>query len=106
MVNWGRARLYLIPVAVMALLAANLTPAVAAPPPGVPNQPVCPGPANPGSTRCHARVVTHGGQPFAAATPAGPAPAAIQGPYSFPAASTAGAGETNAIGDGHAFPHP
>ena len=105
MVNWGRVRLFLIPVAVMALLTVNLTPAAGAPPPGVPNQPVCPGPANPGSTRCHARVVTHGGQPFAAATPAGLSPATIKTAYNFPTSSTAGAGKTIAIVDAYDAPN-
>ena len=105
MTRWRRARLFLIPVSVMALLTVNLTPAAGAPPPGVPNQPVCPGPANPGSTRCHARVVTHGGQPFAAAAPAGLSPATVKQAYNFPTASTAGAGKTIAIVDAYDAPN-
>jgi subtilase family serine protease len=103
--SWGRARLFVIPIAVMALLTVNLTPAAGAPPPGVPNQPVCPGPANPGSTRCHARVVTRGGQPFATATPAGLSPANIKTAYNFPTSSTAGAGKTIAIVDAYDAPN-
>ena len=105
MTRWGWTRLFLIPVAVMALLTVNLTPAVGAPPPGVPNQPVCPGPANPGSTRCHARVVTHGGQPFAAATPAGLSPATVKAAYGFPTSEKAGAGKTIAIVDAYDAPN-
>ncbi len=104
MMNLRRVRLYLIPLAVMALMAATLLPAAGAPPPGVPNQPVCPGPASPGSTRCHARVVTHGGKPSISALPAGLSPDVVKSAYSFSTSSTAGSGMTIAIVDAYDDP--
>jgi subtilase family serine protease len=103
-VKLRRIRLYLVPLAVMAVMAASSLPAAGAPPPGVPHQPVCPGPAGPGSTRCHARVVTHGGKPSTAASPAGLSPATVKAAYNFPASMTAGIGKTIAIVDAYDSP--
>jgi len=48
--------------------------------------PVCPGPAGPGSARCHAHVVTDGrGQPNATTSPTGYGPAQFHGAYQLPA---------------------
>lgn len=47
--------------------------------------PVCPGPASPGSARCHARVVVDSqGKPQASTLPAGYGPAQFHGAYSLP----------------------
>ncbi len=67
-------------------------------------RPVCPGPAEPGSARCHARIATDGGSPFATTTPAGLSPATIKAAYGFSTSASAGAGKTIAIVD--AFDDP
>ncbi len=61
--------------------------------------PVCPGPANPGTARCHAHA-----QPFASSSPTGLSPATIKSVYSFSTSSTAGAGATIAIVDAYDDP--
>src|SRR5690349_853821 len=62
-------------------------------------RPVCPGPANPDSGRCHAWV-----QPNVGSSPTGLSPATIKSAYNFSTSSTAGAGKTIAIVD--AFDDP
>ena len=63
--------------------------------PGDHGQPVCPGPASPGSTHCHAWIL----RPQASTSPTGLSPATIKSVYNFPTSSTAGAGKTIAIVD-------
>src|SRR4051794_20896780 len=60
---------------------------------------VCPGPANPGTARCHAVV-----KPQASTAPTGLSPAQIKSAYNFTTSATAGAGKTIAIVD--AFDDP
>jgi subtilase family serine protease len=66
--------------------------------------PVCPGPASPGSARCHAQVLTYGASPQATTSPTGLSPATIKAAYNFSTSSTAGSGMTIAIVD--AFDDP
>jgi subtilase family serine protease len=65
--------------------------------------PVCPGPAGPGTARCHAHVRTDVGH-FGTTGPTGLSPARIQSAYAFPTSLSAGAGKTIAIVD--AYDHP
>jgi subtilase family serine protease len=85
-------------------MAASSSSVAGAPPPGVGNQPVCPGPAGPGTSRCHARVVTHGGKPEAATAPTGLSPAQVKAAYGYSTSATAGAGQTIAIVDAYDSP--
>lgn len=62
-------------------------------------KPVCPGPADPGSTRCHAWA-----KPNASTSPKGLSPATIKSVYNFPTSLTAGAGKTIAIVDAYDDP--
>lgn len=63
------------------------------------HRPVCPGPAGPGTARCHAHVVTDlQGVPSAAATPAGYGPVQFRTAYSLPS-GTGGSGQTIGIVD-------
>jgi subtilase family serine protease len=65
---------------------------------------VCPGPPS-GYAHCHSRVVTNQkGTPKATASPTGLSPATIKSVYSFPTATTAGAGKTIAIVDAYDDP--
>jgi len=80
----------------VALFAGATTSVAAAPPPFVH---VCPGPANPGTARCHSIT-----RPLASTSPTGLSPATIKSVYNFPTSSTAGAGKTIAIVD--AFDDP
>ena len=67
------------------------------------HKPVCPGPAAPGTGRCHAHVVTdEQGQPLTATTPAGFGPAQFRTAYALP--SSASKVQTIAIVD--AYNHP
>ncbi|MDP9265065.1 MAG: S53 family peptidase [Chloroflexota bacterium] len=66
--------------------------------------PVCPGPAQPGSARCHAQVLFRGNGPFASTSPTGLSPATIKGVYGFSTSATAGAGKTIAIVDAYEDP--
>ncbi len=68
----------------------------AAPPPFVH---VCPGPAGPGTARCHSIA-----RPLASSSPTGLGPATIKSVYSFSTSSTAGAGKTIAIVDAYDDP--
>ncbi len=92
------------------LLAQSVSPADAsvARAQGVSHVPVCPGPAAPGSARCHARVVIDGGTPHATLAPAGLSPATIKSVYNFPTNVTTaplpGAGKTIAIVDAYDDP--
>lgn len=61
--------------------------------------PVCPGPANPGTARCHARV-----RPFVSSSPTGLSPAIIKSVYNFPTSLSSGAGQTIAIVDAYDDP--
>jgi subtilase family serine protease len=97
-----------VAVALIGLSAAG----GAAPPPGVPGNasidhvPVCPGPADPDSARCHAQLPVDPGRPSpqAASAPYGLSPAQVKSAYDWPTSSTAGAGKTIAIVD--AFDDP
>jgi subtilase family serine protease len=93
-------------IVVVAFGFAALTMGAAPPaqPAAAASIPVCPGPAGPGSARCHARVVTDGVRPAASTRPTGLSPAMIKSAYNFPTSSTAGAGKTIAIVD--AFDDP
>ncbi len=62
-------------------------------------QPVCPGPAAAGSSRCFAWVI-----PFAASSPSGLGPATIESAYNFSTSSTIGAGQTIALVDAYDDP--
>lgn len=67
------------------------------------NQPVCPGPADKDSARCHARVVTDGkGNPVVSTTPPGYGPTHFRGAYQL--TGTATSNQTIAIVD--AYDHP
>lgn len=66
---------------------------------------VCPSPPT-GAAKCFALVVTDAhGNPAASTSPTGLSPATIQSVYSFPTASTAGAGQTIAIVDAYDDPN-
>ena len=102
-------RLSLAIVAFVAVLLVTFIPGAArvadAQPAGPSNAPVCPGPANPGSARCHAIVRTNGrGSTATNTTPTGLSPAQIKAAYSFSTSSTAGAGTTIAIVDAYDDP--
>jgi subtilase family serine protease len=70
------------------------------------HRPVCPGPAAPGNSRCHARVVVdERGRPKAAAVPSGAyGPAQFRGAYKLPSTS-AGSGQTIGIVDAYDDPN-
>lgn len=108
MARLRRAYWVLLATGAALVMLSTLGPADAAAPPPPPSPvhaaPVCPGPANPGTARCHSRVVTRDGRPFASTTPTGLSPATIKAVYNFPTSSTAGAGTTIAIVD--AYDHP
>lgn len=57
---------------------------------------LCPGPANPGTARCHSIT-----RPLAGTSPTGLAPATIKSVYNFSTSSTAGASQTIAIVDAY-----
>ncbi len=63
-------------------------------------RPVCPGPAAPGDTRCHAWIL----RPDASSAPTGLSPATIKSVYAFSTSSTAGSGKTIAIVDAYNDP--
>ena len=66
--------------------------------------PVCPGPAGPGSARCHAHVVTNAnGTPKAETAPKGYGPAQFRGAYGLP--SAAATAQTIAIVDAYDDPN-
>jgi subtilase family serine protease len=60
---------------------------------------VCPGPASPGSGRCHIVV-----RPFVSGSPTGLSPATIKSVYGYTTSATAGAGKTIAIVDAYNDP--
>ena len=62
-------------------------------------KPVCPGPAAPGDSHCHAWV-----RPDASKSPVGLTPAQMKAAYGFSNSSTAGAGMTIAIVDAYDLP--
>jgi len=108
----GRLVSFLTVVGVVLIgLAPAATPAAAqgspnppGPPPLPSAVPVCPGPAAPGTTRCHSHVrIDPQGKPFVTTTPAGYRPIDLQSAYSLPS-NTAGVGQTVAIVD--AFNNP
>jgi subtilase family serine protease len=74
------------------------------------NKPVCPGPANHGEMRCHARVITDDtGKPLGKKQPPAPqaalTPADLQSAYKLGTASASGgAGRTIAIVDAYHYP--
>src|ERR1043165_943185 len=63
-------------------------------------KPVCPGPASPDSTHCHAWIL----RPDASSSPTGLSPARIKSAYSFSTSLTIGAGKTIAIVDAYDDP--
>lgn len=63
-------------------------------------RPVCPGPAAPGDSRCHAWIL----RPDASGAPTGLSPATIKSVYAFSTSLTAGAGKTIAIVDAYNDP--
>ena len=67
--------------------------------PGNNAKPVCPGPAAPDDTHCHAWV-----RPNVSSSPTGLSPATIKSVYNFPTSATAGAGKTIAIVDAYDDP--
>ena len=73
--------------------------APAAPGNGNGAKPVCPGPAAPGDSRCHAWV-----KPDATSAPVGLSPAVMKSAYGFSTSSTAGTGMTIAIVDAYDLP--
>ena len=85
-------------VLVMLILLASPFSALAAP--GDHGQPVCPGPASPDSTHCHAWIL----RPQASPAPTGLSPATIKSVYGYSTSNTAGAGKVIAIVD--AFDDP
>jgi len=67
-------------------------------------RPVCPGPASPGTVRCHAHVVTDAnGAPNVTSGPAGLGPTQIQSAYKLPGLNTSAA-PTVAIVDAYDDP--
>src|SRR5262245_21186156 len=68
--------------------------------------PVCPGPAAPGDSRCHARVVVdQQGQPNITVLPSGYGPAQFLGAYNL-SGLTAGSGSAVTIAIVDAYDHP
>jgi len=67
--------------------------------PGNNAKPVCPGPAGPNDTHCHAWV-----KPNASLSPVGLTPAQMKAAYGFSTSNTAGAGMTIAIVDAYDLP--
>lgn len=66
---------------------------------------VCPGPAAPGTARCHSHVMTDAkGSPHASGTPSGYGPTQFQTAYSLPS-GTAGSGQTIGIVDAYDDPN-
>lgn len=93
--KFGRSLWIALVLATLAIFGASSASVYAAPK----DEKVCPGPANPGTARCHARVIPHAGT-----APTGLSPATIKSTYGFSTSSTAGAGKTIAIVD--AFDDP
>ncbi len=62
-------------------------------------RPVCPGPAAPGDTHCHAWV-----KPDASTSPVGLSPAIMKSAYGFSTSNTIGAGQTIALVDAYDLP--
>jgi subtilase family serine protease len=62
-------------------------------------KPVCPGPAAPGDTHCHAWA-----EPDASSAPVGLSPAVMKAAYGFSTSNIAGAGKTIAIVDAYDLP--
>lgn len=65
---------------------------------------VCPGPAGPGTARCHAQVLAGDAKPLASSSPTGLSPATIKSVYNFPTSLSAGTGMTIAIVDAYDDP--
>jgi subtilase family serine protease len=67
---------------------------------------VCPGPAAPGTARCHSRVWTDAnGNPLATSVPAGYGPGDLQGAYNLSSASAVASSATVAIVDAYDDPN-
>ena len=95
-------RLLVALISASALTSLALVPASAAG--GRAAAPVCPGPAEAGSARCHALVVTDStGKAITNTVPSGYAPADLQSAYALPS-SSAGVGQTVAIVDAYDDP--
>ena len=95
------ASLFLIAVFLLSFPFNDSVNAASSASPGGGNaRPVCPGPAAPGDTRCHAWVT----RPDASTSPVGLAPAQMKAAYGFSTSSTAGAGMTIAIVDADDLP--
>ncbi len=93
-------------LASVGLLAAAASAPAAGPGIGVglDHVPVCPGPADPGSARCHAQLPVSPGRPSpqVSSAPTGLSPTQIQSVYGW--AATGGAGKTIAIVDAYDDP--
>src|SRR2546423_782790 len=88
-----------------ALLTLGAAPAAQSAAAAGPPIPVCPGPAAPGSARCHAEVLADSQvRPLASRSPTGLSPATIKSAYNLSSSSTAGAGQTIAIVDAYDDP--
>src|SRR6476646_7933854 len=107
MTKLRHSRIPLVTLSVLTLTLSSLMPLPAAPPEvaagPLGSGPVCPRGA-PGEVHCHIHVTRQGVTPWVAAAPTGLAPATIKSAYSFPTASTAGAGKTIAIVDAYDDP--
>lgn len=94
--------LFLIAMLVLAFSSAGMV-AKAAPSinqgKGTDARPVCPGPAAPDDTHCHAWV-----KPDASTSPVGLTPAKMKAAYGFSTSNTAGTGKTIAIVDAYDLP--
>jgi subtilase family serine protease len=90
--------LFIVLVLVLAFPFSQ-TAQAASPNPGASARPVCPGPAAPGDSHCHAWA-----RPDASKSPVGLTPAQMKGAYGFSTSNTAGAGMTIAIVDAYDLP--
>jgi len=91
-------------VAACALLLSFPTQAIARSDAAGAHAPVCPGPAGPGSARCHAQLVWDGATPLATSSPTGLSPATIKSAYGYSTSATAGAGMSIGIVDAYDDP--
>src|SRR5258706_5007008 len=91
-------------VAACALLLSFPTQAIARSDAAGAHAPVFPGPAGPGSARCHAQLVWDGATPLATSSPTGLSPATIKSAYGYSTSATAGAGMSIGIVDAYDDP--
>ena len=91
--------LFLITVLLLSFSLGGTAKAASLSDPGNSAKPVCPGPAAPGDSRCHAWA-----KPNASSSPVGLTPAQMKAAYGFSTSNTAGAGMTIAIVDAYDLP--